>query len=97
MVGEGMELLKDVLSLLSLALISGGAFWAGRAVLVSPQQAVEIGVSRTAYDTFEENLSLPHVQSIILTSKAMRSGLWCIAAGTAIQAAVVVCGMTGEI
>jgi hypothetical protein len=78
----------QVISLTGLLMISGGALWAGRSVLVSPAQAAENGASRYRFDTLEENLALPHVQTLIASSKATQIGLGWVAAGTVLQAGV---------
>ena len=57
-----------------LALDVVGAIVLARGLFVSPEQAVELGVSRIGGDTFEQNLRLTPVQDRLRQSRNAKRG-----------------------
>jgi hypothetical protein len=81
--------IADLLTGLGLVLTGLGAWWAARSLILTEDDAVNIGVARFASEVREENLKLPHVQSLLASSRGARIGLWLIVAGTVLQIAPV--------
>jgi hypothetical protein len=79
-----------ILTLISLALTAYGACITAKAVVLTDRQAVEIGVSRWSGETFEENLRLPLVQSLLKQSRSASNGLWFIVWGSILQAVAAI-------
>ena len=82
---EMSAFLADFVTAVGLATTAIGAGIAARAVILSKQQAIEIGVSRLSGDNDEEDLELPMVQNLLSTSKHAQWGLWGIVIGTLLQ------------
>ncbi|MDT0684407.1 hypothetical protein RM543_17120 [Roseicyclus sp. F158] len=81
--------IADALTLTGLFLTLVGAGVAARAVILRPEDAVRIGVSRIADATFEENLKLSAVQNLLRSSRLAKWGLGAVAVGTLFQAVPV--------
>lgn len=77
--------MADFVTLIGLLLTAFGAGRAAFSVVLSPDDAVTIGVSRFAGETREENLKLPSVQNLLKASRGAQQGFWLIVAGTAFQ------------
>ena len=80
------EQIAAIIAIIGLLMIGLGAYIAARAVRLTDQQAVEIGVSRGAGSTVEENLKLPAVQTLLRQSRGASRGFWLIFAGAILQA-----------
>lgn len=68
-----------------MIIIGIGTGLLAKATIVSKKDAIELGVSRIAGDTDEENLKLPTVKFFLRQSKIAKSGLWLVIGGIAIQ------------
>ena len=79
---------SDFLAVAGLALTAIGAAWTARSVILTEAEAVKIGVARYAAPTHEENLSLPHVQSLLASSRGAKLGLIVVVIGTLLQIVV---------
>lgn len=75
----------DVLTGIGLFITLIGAGWAAKSVILSEDNAIRIGLPRYGGETREENLSMPHVQSLLQASKGARIGLWLVFGGTVLQ------------
>lgn len=80
-----MRIARSWLTVFGLALTLFGAGLGTWAVWVSPDGAIEIGVTRFAGDTKQENLALPAVQNLLHQSHLAALGFIFIAAGTVVQ------------
>lgn len=83
--------IADILTAIGLLFTLVGAFVAARAVILRREDAVAIGVSRTAYETDEENLQLPAVQNLLKSSRRAMVGLMLVVLGTALQLVPIAC------
>jgi hypothetical protein len=83
--GIDLSWLSDLLAVVGLTLTAIGAGWTARSVILTEEEAVKIGVARFAAATHEENLNLPHVQSLLASSKGAKLGLMVVVAGTVLQ------------
>jgi hypothetical protein len=63
-----------------------GAWVTSNAVILTPEQAVNIGLSRFSDENLDENLKLPAVRNLLAQSRAARRGLLAIFAGSVLQA-----------
>jgi hypothetical protein len=63
-----------------------GAFILARGLFISDEETVELGVTRIAGDTLEENLGLPAVQDRLRQSDRAKIGVAFLALGFALQA-----------
>ena len=70
-----------LLSIISLIAIAVGTGFLAKATIVSNKDAIELGVSRVAGDTDEENLKLPAVQFFLKQSRRARIGLTIVLFG----------------
>ena len=84
------ELTSDFLTGCGLLFTLVGACVAARGVIIDDTTAIELGVGRWGGTTVEENIQLPRVQNLIMSSRAARLGLYLIALGTVLQLAPVV-------
>jgi Flp pilus assembly protein TadB len=74
-----------MLVLFGLVVTASGAGVAANAVIVTPREAVSIGVMRIPGNNIKEDLQLPAVKNLMLQSQSARAGLWIVAAGTFFQ------------
>jgi len=88
-----LKIIANAALLVGLVLALLGAVVAAKAVIVTPDQALEIGQSRWSADTKEENLKLPAVRNLVEQSAAARNGLLLIALGTLLQIIGTVIGL----
>ncbi|MEK6831414.1 MAG: hypothetical protein AABY17_01480 [Thermoproteota archaeon] len=79
-----------LLSIISLIAIALGTGFLGKATIVSKKDAIELGVSRIAGDTDEENLKLPAVQFFLKQSRLARIGLSIVVLGILLQVVLLV-------
>jgi hypothetical protein len=79
-----------MITIIGLLMTGLGAYLAARAMWLTDQQAVEIGVSRGTASTVEENLKLPAVQNLLRQSRGASRGFWLILAGAILQAAATI-------
>ncbi len=70
------------LTVLGVVSTTIGAVLIGWNDVMSENKAIEIGVSRVAGDTKEENLKLPAVQELLRRNKNSRRGLFFVLIGT---------------
>jgi hypothetical protein len=77
------------ISIFGLTLTLLGAGFGTYGVWLSPDQAIERGVSRWSGGTREEQLRLPPVQNLLEQSYFAVGGFLLIAVGTAVQ----ICGL----
>lgn len=75
----------DVISTIGLVMTAAGATIAARAVILTPKDAVHIGVARYSSGNDTDDLKLPSVQNLIKASRAAQLGLWLVVAGTGLQ------------
>lgn len=80
----------DIVTLVGLALTLSGAGVTAQSVVLSEDDAINIGLARFAGETREENLQQPAVQNLLHASKSARYGLWIVVMGTALQALPVI-------
>jgi hypothetical protein len=80
-----LKVMFTALVLVGLLLTLVGAMIAARAIIITPSQAIEIGVSRIAADKMEDNIDLPAVQNLLKQSRAAAVGLALVAFGTLLQ------------
>jgi hypothetical protein len=83
--------LSDLLTALGLLLTLIGAGVAARAVILKPEDAANIGVSRFGSEDWREELKQPMVQNLLKSSRAAKLGLILVAVGTLLQLLPVVC------
>jgi hypothetical protein len=81
--------LGNLLTLIGQLLTLWGAVVAARAVILTERDAIDIGVTRIAGDTDEENLQLTAVKNLLSASKSAQKGLWLVAIGTIFQSVPV--------
>jgi hypothetical protein len=74
-----------ILSIISLIAIAVGTGFLAKATIVSKKDALELGVSRVAGNTDEENLQLPAVQFFLKQSRLARTGLTIVVFGLFFQ------------
>lgn len=79
----------DLLALAGLSLTLVGAVLTARSVILSEDQALDIGVASYVSGQREEDLQLPSVQNLLQASRGARRGLFMIALGTFMQACPV--------
>ncbi|MEP1558052.1 MAG: hypothetical protein ABJJ90_15120 [Lentilitoribacter sp.] len=84
------QVMSDWISLLGLLVALFGAGITAWAVILRPEDAVNIGVTRWAGETDEENLKLPLVQNLLASSRWAMRGLLLISIGTAFQIVPIV-------
>ena len=84
------EIVGDLLALCGLLVTLVGAGVTARAVILREDDAINIGVSRFAGSTREENLRLPMVQNLLWSSRAAMWGLIMVAGGTALQSGPII-------
>lgn len=89
--GEGFNWWADLISAAGLLVSLAGAGWAAKAVILTEDDALNIGLPRWPYEDREKNLTLPHVKSLLDASKGARVGLWVLAFGTMLQFLPAVC------
>jgi hypothetical protein len=80
------------LTVLGLGVTLVGAGIGAWGVLLSPQQAVEIGVMRINGNNTEEDLRLPAVQNLLHQSQMAALGFVVICVGTGMQIAGTLIG-----
>jgi hypothetical protein len=85
------------LTVIGLALTGLGAWLAARAVILTEDDAITVGVSRWGSRDFsrEDFLKLPAVQNLLKQSRAARSGLLFVTVGSLIQVVAAVVGLLG--
>ena len=71
------------LTILGVVFTTIGAVQIGWNDIMSKEKAVEIGVSRVAGETIEENLRLPAVKELLRRNKNSRRGLSLVLLGAA--------------
>jgi len=76
---------SDVLTGAGLLITLIGAGWAAKSVMLHEDDAIRIGLPRYPSELREENLQMPHVQSLLQASKGARAGLLTVAIGTFLQ------------
>jgi len=81
--------LPDSVMVLGLVFTLAGAFAGLKAVRVTHEQAIEIGVSRFNGDSPQENLQLPAVQNLLWQSTWAQRGFGAICIGTVLQIVAV--------
>lgn len=79
---------SDFFAVFGLALTAIGAGLTARSVILTEAEAATIGVSRYAPETHEQALQLPHVQSLLKSSRGAKRGLVIISVGTVLQIVV---------
>ncbi len=90
------ELNPDWITLAGLAATLLGAAVTAWAVILKPDDALQIGVTRWASDDPAENKNLPMVQNLLAASKWAKRGLLLIAFGTMLQMAPIVTRLVGN-
>lgn len=75
----------DWLNIIGLGLGAAGAVVAASGLIVTKRQAIDLGVTRLAGDSDEENLKLPAVQDRLKQRGRARVGLGLIALGFLLQ------------
>ena len=80
-----MSVVSDVFSAAGMLMTACGAGVAARAVVVSEEAAVQIGVSRFSSENPMDNLKLPMVRNLLAASRGAQWGFWFIFFGTALQ------------
>ncbi|MBB4348017.1 hypothetical protein [Aliirhizobium cellulosilyticum] len=80
---------SDVFVSIGLLLTAIGAGITAKAVILTDNDAITIGVARYAAATKEENLKLPAVRNLLNSSKAARRGLLAIVWGTGLQLSAI--------
>jgi hypothetical protein len=80
----------DIVVGIGLLLTFIGAAITAKAVILTEDDAIRIGVSRFAGETREQNLALPTVQNLLASSRAARTGLLTIVVGTGLQLAPII-------
>jgi len=75
----------DVSTGAGLLITAIGAATTAKAVMLTPEDAVHIGVARYASGDDESDLQLPSVQNLLKSSKGAQRGLLMVVAGTALQ------------
>lgn len=82
-----VSLFIDGLSAVGLAVTLVGALVAVRAVTLTDEQAVEIGLGRASSSSSDmrENLELPAVRNLLAASHGAMKGFRFVALGTAMQ------------
>jgi len=71
------------LTIVGVVLTTGGASIIGWNDLMSEDKALDIGVTKAAGNTREENLTLPAVKELLRRSKNSRRGLFFVLLGAA--------------
>ncbi len=79
------DLVTNAVAFFGLLIALIGAGWAAKSVILSEDDAIKIGLPRYASEVREENLKLPHVQSLLSASRGARQGLWILVVGTGLQ------------
>lgn len=79
------DLTSDILTGLGLAITLVGAWITARAVILSDDDAIEIGTTRAMADKRADRIHSPMMQNLLSTSRGARRGLLFIAGGTALQ------------
>ena len=79
------SLLSELCSVAGGLLSLVGAITTARAVLISEDQAIWIGLPRYAGSDRDEQLKNPNVQNLLKGSKAAKNGLYWIAIGVFLQ------------
>ena len=80
-----MVMVLDLLTILGLLMTALGAWIAARAVILRPEDAVHIGLSRYSSGDLEKDLRLPAVQNLLKSSRSARKGLLFVLFGTVFQ------------
>lgn len=83
--GDSFDWWADVFTAAGLVVAVVGAAWAAKSVILTEDDAIEVGLARHAGETREENLQQPHVQSLLASSRGARIGLWILVVGTLLQ------------
>ena len=83
------EVVSDYFALGGLLLTLIGAVITAWAVILKPEDAARIGVSRWSPSDLEEQLKLPMVRNLLAASRWAKRGLALIALGTFLQMAPV--------
>lgn len=83
------DVASDWLTLLGLTATLVGAGVTAWAVILKPDDALHIGVSRWASKDPQENIQAPMVQNLLAASKWAKRGLLLIVLGTLLQMAPV--------
>ena len=69
-----------------LLLSAVGAYYAAREVWLTPEEAVEIAVTRWVPEAFEQRLELPGVKALLRQSRGAVLGFQLILVGSVLQA-----------
>ena len=80
----------DLITIFGLAVTCFGAGLTAKAIMLSDDEALQIGSARYASGDREEDLELPMVQNLITAAKHARLGLGIVAAGTVIQMIAII-------
>lgn len=80
-----LETIATTVSIFGMCATVIGAYIAARALILTEDQAIHIGLARFASDKREENLKLPLVQSLLSQSRHAKWGLYLVSFGTALQ------------
>lgn len=75
----------ELVIIFGLALTCLGAGIAAKAVMMTPEDALQVGYSRIASGDPEKDIELPMVQNLLRSSRSAKLGLQAIAAGTFLQ------------
>lgn len=87
----------DVLSFVGMGVSAIGAGWAAKSVILTEDDAIEIGLPRFAPETRAEKLTNPMVQSLLGAAKGARIGLWTLVIGTVLQAVPMLCRLVAPL
>lgn len=80
-----IEIFKDISSVIGGLVSIWGAVVAARAVMLSEEQAIWIGLPRLSKEGREGSLQNPNVQNLLASSKAAKKGLQWVAFGIVLQ------------
>ncbi len=80
----------DLLSGIGLTLAFVGSWTAARAVILSEDDAINIGLARYGSEDREAQLALPMVRNLLASSRGAKWGLLMIAAGSLMQLSPIV-------
>lgn len=73
-----------------LIITLAGAWFTARSVILTEDDAIQIGLPRWSSESREKNLRLPMVRNLLAASRGARRGLLFIASGAMLQLVAVV-------
>ncbi|MBI1170622.1 hypothetical protein GC209_04410 [bacterium] len=92
-----LEILKNVSGLAGGGLSAYGAWVTAKAVMLSEDQAIWIGLPRISGSDRERQLQHPNVQNLLASSRAAKTGLKWVALGVALQTVPSFIGLMQEL